>query len=242
MQIAGFNKLTLLDYPGLLAATLFTPGCSLRCFYCHNSRLVSKPTQDSFLDEGEVFDFLKKRYGKLTGVCISGGEPTLQEELYDFIKKIKSLGYRVKLDTNGSDPLTLKKLLDARLLDMAAMDIKGSQEEYPVITQCKNINMEAIQESAALLMSYSASDKGSESFSYEFRSTILGGLHSEGSIHSIGRWLRGADTYVLQAYRSCPPLLNGQPLPFFREPSYEELERYRQIALDYFKNVLIRPN
>ena len=136
MKISGLQKLTLLDYPGKMACTVFTYGCNFRCPFCHNALLVTEENSDC-IDEDEFFSFLKKRQGILDGVCISGGEPTLQKDLPEFISKIKALGYYVKLDTNGSSPLLLKKLIEEKLIDYVAMDIKNSPAKYDITCGCR---------------------------------------------------------------------------------------------------------
>ena len=154
MQLHGLNKLTLLDFPGHLACTVFTGTCNFRCPYCHNAPLVLAPNSCPSISEEEFFNFLSSRKGKLDGVCITGGEPTLQADLPEFIAKIRNLGFLVKLDTNGYRPEVLKELLDARLLDMVAMDIKNSRDFYAVTVGQNEafFELERIEKSISLLL------------------------------------------------------------------------------------------
>lgn len=194
MILGGYQKLTLIDYPGKIATTVFTVGCSFRCPFCHNPELV-KPVsynpQPNILEK-EFFKFLKKRRGKIEGVCITGGEPTIQPDLIDFIKKVKKLGFKIKLDTNGSRPDVLKKLLDAKLLDFVAMDIKNQPKKYDKTTGVKG-DIDRIKLSVDLIMR--------SKIPYEFRTTVVPGLHSEKDFSEIAEWIKGADNYYLQEYR-----------------------------------------
>jgi pyruvate formate lyase activating enzyme len=193
MILGGFQKLTLIDYPGKIATTVFTVGCSFRCPFCHNPELVISPglTVQNKL-EREFFDFLKKRKGKLDGVCITGGEPTIQPDLIDFIKKIKNLGFKVKLDTNGNRPDVLKKVIDLKLVDFIAMDIKNQPKNYDKTTGVKG-DIKRIKLSVELI-------KNSR-LPYEFRTTVVPGLHSEKDFEEIAKWIKGARAYYLQEYR-----------------------------------------
>ena len=198
MLILGLNKTTLLDYPEHVAATIFTGGCNFRCPFCHNKDLV-------FVDEGiasqsvtplstdEVLSFLKKRKGILTGVCITGGEPTLQPDLTTFIKQIKELGYLVKLDTNGCRPDILHSLIEQHLIDYVAMDIKNTPEKYALTTGLPSIDIDKIKESVSFLRSQT-------SIPYEFRTTIVRELHSKNDMHVIADWLSGVPAYYLQSF------------------------------------------
>ncbi|MBU1102150.1 anaerobic ribonucleoside-triphosphate reductase activating protein [Patescibacteria group bacterium] len=193
MLIGGLQKLTLIDYPGKLAATVFSVGCNFLCPFCHNPELVDpeKSKKQPRIGEAELFDFLVARLGLLEGVCVTGGEPTLQADLPEFIKKIKDLGYLVKLDTNGSSPLMLERVLNDKLVDYVAMDIKVPLEKYKKIVG-PAVKLEDIQRSVELTRL--APD-------YEFRTTVLPSLHSAKDILSIGRWLQGAKKYYLQQFR-----------------------------------------
>ena len=193
MQIHGLNKTTLLDYPEHVAATVFTGGCNFCCPFCHNADLVLHPGAFPTLSEEEVLAFLQKRKNVLTGVCITGGEPTLQPDLQDFIRKIKELGYLVKLDTNGYRPEVLKSLLEERLPDYVAMDIKNSKMKYNTTVGKINLDIERIEESVELLKE--------GQIPYEFRTTVVRELHTKEDFIAIGEWLTGAEAYFLQSYR-----------------------------------------
>lgn len=195
MILGGYQKLTLIDYPGKIATTVFTTGCSFRCSFCHNPELVLvnnlQLTTNSKL-EREFFDFLKKRKGRIEGVCITGGEPTIQKDIIDFIKKVKKLGFKVKLDTNGTRPDVLKKLLETKLLDFVAMDIKNQPKKY-ARTVGGQADISRIKLSVDLIMR--------SGIPYEFRTTVVPGLHSEKDFEEIAKWIRGARAYYLQEYR-----------------------------------------
>lgn len=193
MTLGGFQKLTLIDYPGKLATTVFTVGCSLRCPFCHNPELVnsSQFAVHSNLEK-EFFEFLKKRKGKLEGVCITGGEPLIQKDIIDFIKKIKKLGYLVKLDTNGTRPDVLRKIIKDKLADFIAMDIKSSPKKYLKTSGIKT-DIERIKLSVNMIMR--------SVIDYEFRTTAVPGLHAEKDFEEIAKWIQGAKAYYLQEYR-----------------------------------------
>lgn len=191
MVFGGMQKLTLLDFPGLCACTLFTHGCNLRCPFCHNASLVTAAEPPS-LSEEEVLAFLKKRQGLLDGVCITGGEPLLQPDLPAFIEKVRALGFRVKLDTNGTFPDRLEALLDSGALDYVAMDIKNSPRKYAKTVGVSGFRGESVRRSAALLM------QGRVPF--EFRTTVVSPLHTAVDMEEIGRWLAGDERYFLQEF------------------------------------------
>ena len=188
MHIGGIERYTLLDYPGRVAATVFAAGCNLRCLFCQNSSLVEGSVQE--IREEDVLAFLGSRKGKLSGVCISGGEPTMQPDLPDFVRKLKDLGYKVKLDTNGYRPEVLKELLSEGLIDMVAMDIKTDRERYPVLTGIPGLDIKKLDESVKLIM-----ESGIE---YEFRCTVIRGFFDEKASHDVGVWLEGAERLFLQ--------------------------------------------
>lgn len=179
MQIVGLQKMTLLDYPGKVACTVFLPGCNFRCPFCHNGQLL-EGKQDILMDDGELLIFLSKRKGLLDGVCITGGEPTLQPELVSLIAQIKSMGFAVKLDTNGSHPDVMKDLVSQNLLDYAAMDIKNSPDAY-TRTAGACVQLQQIEESIRFL----AEDR----VDYEFRTTVVDQLHDPATILQMGRWV-----------------------------------------------------
>lgn len=191
MIIKGLQKTTLLDFPGKVACTVFTAGCNFRCPFCHNATLVISPDMSELIAEDEFFAFLKKRVGILDGVCITGGEPLLQRDVEEFIKKIRELGLAVKLDTNGAYPERLKAIINQGLVDYVAMDIKNSKEKY-ALTAGADVNIDKISKSINILMT-----SGVE---YEFRTTVVRELHSHDDINSIGKWIAGAQRYFLQSF------------------------------------------
>ncbi|QQS15600.1 MAG: anaerobic ribonucleoside-triphosphate reductase activating protein [Candidatus Moraniibacteriota bacterium] len=197
MYLAGYQPLTLLDYPGKLAATAFTLGCVLRCPFCHNPELI-EPSKEYLAQAGgnkteEFLEFLKTRQGKLDGVCITGGEPTLHSDLLDFIHTIKTLGFLVKLDTNGAFPDIVRKIAETKLVDFWAMDIKHTPEKYPLASGNADIDIRRFQESVTLIM-----ESGAD---YEFRTTVVPGIHTEDDFQIIGEWIRGARRFALQEFR-----------------------------------------
>ena len=183
MIFGGFQKLTLLDFPGKVACTLFTIGCNFACPFCHNSFLVEQNGHQS-IDEEEILSYLKKRQGVLEGVCISGGEPLLHNELEDFIVKVKELGYKVKLDTNGSFPDKLIKLVKKGLVDYVAMDVKNRLGKYLETSGIENLDVESVKESISFLMT--------DSVDYEFRTTVAKGLHTVSDILDLSKEIKGA--------------------------------------------------
>jgi pyruvate formate lyase activating enzyme len=228
MKICGFNKTTLLDYPGKVAATIFLGSCNFRCPFCHNGSLVLHPQSEPEICEEEILSVLKKRQGILEGVCVTGGEPTLSDSLPEFLKKIKALGYPVKLDTNGSHPEVMKMLAKENLIDMVAMDIKTSPARYPVVCGLSSPDMEAIFESVDFLIN--------GTLPYEFRTTVVKELHQASDFEEIGRWLAGAEHYYLQAYKDSEDVLQ----PGFHSYSFEELESFRKIVSRTISHTAIR--
>ncbi len=204
MQIHGLRKLTLLDYPGHLACTVFTGACNFRCPFCHNAPLVLTPESCEQISEEEFFAFLASRKGKLEGVCVTGGEPTLQPDLPDFLKKIKDLGFLVKLDTNGYRPKVLHHLLEQQLLDMVAMDIKNSREAYAKTVGLSKNSFEVIhiEESISLLLS--------TGIPHEFRTTVTKELHTTENMLALGQWLSSlSQTYTGQDALQSPCFLQN---------------------------------
>ncbi len=198
MKIYGLQKLTLLDFPEHTACTVFTSGCNMRCPFCHNASLVEGVGEE--LDYGELMAFLKKRQGLLDGVAITGGEPLLQADIADFVKELRSMGYAVKLDTNGSLPYRLKPLLDEGLLDYVAMDIKNSPEQYEKATGCFS-DFSKIAESMELLRESNTP--------FEFRTTVVKGIHTEESLKGIAAILQKGDRWFLQQYVDSGDILGG---------------------------------
>ncbi len=228
MEIHGIQKLTLLDYPGHTACTVFTGRCNYRCPFCHNATLVLHPAEQPALEPEELFSLLRKRRGLLDGVCITGGEPTLQKDLPWLCEEIKALGFDVKLDTNGSNPAMLASLLERRLVDYVAMDIKSSLKKYPLVCGVPNYDTAAVEESVKLLMSGNVS--------YEFRTTLVRELHEKADMEDIGAWLKGAKAYFLQGFRDSGDLI-GSGLSAL---SPEEMEEYTNIIRRYIENAHTR--
>ena len=228
MRICGLNKTTLLDYPGKVAATIFLGGCNFRCPFCQNGSLVLHPETQPALSREEVLQFLKKRSGILEGVCVTGGEPSLSPELPDLLRSIRETGLSIKLDTNGSRPDVLKKLLEAHLVDKIAMDIKAAPENYAVLCGLPHPDTEKILESAQLLME--------SNVDYEFRTTVVKELHTKEDFLSIKKWLSGAKAFYLQAYRESEDVLQ----PGFSSYSAEELTVFRDILRETIPLVEIR--
>lgn len=191
MIIDGFQKLTLLDFPEKMACTVFTHGCNLRCPFCHNASLVDGREQEHIPEE-EIFDFLEKRRGLLDGVAITGGEPLLQKDIKDFIRKVREKGFLVKLDTNGCYPDCLEEILGEGLVDYVAMDIKNSPAKYAQTVGIQNIDLSNINKSIELLKN--------SGIDFEFRTTVVNPLHTNEDFEEIGKWLEGAKKYFLQQF------------------------------------------
>ena len=226
MQIQGLQKLTLLDYPGRTACTIFLSGCNFRCPFCHNAPLLTAADEDG-MDEDELLAFLKKRQGLLDGVAVTGGEPLLRPELPALLEKIKALGYTVKLDTNGAFPERLKEAAHAGLVDFVAMDIKNSPKNYAK-TAGVPVDIAKIEESAKFLME--------SGIKYEFRTTVVKELHAAEDFIRIGQWLRGAKRYFLQAFRDGDTVLKSGLTPC----TDAEMQTFKQLLKPYIPNVLIR--
>lgn len=216
MFIAGMQKLTLLDFPGVVACTLFTAGCNFRCPWCHNAGLVLlEEASDRLLESGEVLSFLEKRKGVLDGVCVTGGEPLLHAELPDFLKRVKDLGYRVKLDTNGSFPERLEALVRDNLVDRVAMDIKNGPSRYAETVGLRNLDLSAVTASKDFLLS--------DAVDYEFRTTVVRGLHTEESLLEAADWIQGAKQWFLQQFKDSGNLIHGEGLSAFSEDEMRRL-------------------
>ncbi len=228
MRIHGFNKTTLLDYPEHVAATVFTGGCNFRCPFCHNGNLVLEPERQGVIPKDEVLDFLKKRRAILEGVCITGGEPTLQRDLPEFIHEIKVLGYLVKLDTNGYNPQVLWELLEEGLLDYVAMDVKASKENYGAAAGVRNMDISRIEESIAILKS--------SGITYEFRTTMVKGIHSIEEFENIGKWLAGGRAYFLQEFQDSGNVMEKGFSAFSRK----EMRHAAALAGNYIDRVELR--
>ena len=228
MKIHGLQKMTLLDFPGKVACTVFLGGCDLRCPFCHNAELIDG-TAPAVMDETELLAFLKKRQGLLEGVAITGGEPLLRgEELIRLAEKIRELGYPLKLDTTGTHPDRLAKLTGAGLVSYVAMDIKNSPERYAETSGLEHMDLGPVRESVSLLMAGNTE--------YEFRTTTVAELHDEDSFRGIGEWIRGAKRYYLQKFT------DRDTVPFggFHAPADETMERYLRIVREYVPAAALR--
>ncbi len=237
MQINGWVRTSLIDYPGHIATVLFTGGCNFRCPMCHNAGLVLSPDPSARFSEEEVFAFLQKRAGKLTGVVLSGGEPTLQPDLADFIRRVRASGYAVKLDTNGYRPDVLGVLLEHELLDYVAMDIKAPPAKYPLLSGVPDVDVHRIARSITLLCQHEVA--------CEFRTTVVPGMLDEDDVASLARWLAslcgGRATgliYVLQQFRATHTLAPalGECTPY----SPERLRDMRARAQCWLPTVKVR--
>ncbi|HHU72797.1 MAG TPA: anaerobic ribonucleoside-triphosphate reductase activating protein [Clostridiales bacterium] len=229
MRIQGFNKTTLLDYPKHLASTIFIGGCNMRCPFCHNSSLVLHPEAVPAIPVDDVLSHLNKRKNVLDGVCITGGEPTLfADELTQLIKSIKDLGLKIKLDTNGTNPALLKNLVDNKLIDYIALDIKNSRENYGLSIGIKNYNTNKVNESVKYLLT--------SPIEYEFRTTIVKEHHTSRDILSIGQWIKGANSYYLQSYKDSEDIIS----PGLHSHSKDTLETFAQLLAPYINKVELR--
>ena len=227
MKIHGLQKMTLLDYPGHVACTVFLGGCDFRCRFCHNYELVDG-SAEPVMEEDELFDFLSKRRGILDGVCVTGGEPCLRPNLPDFIRKIKEMGYKVKLDTNGGNPDMVKELMDAGLVDYVAMDIKNSPAKYAMTAGLDKVDLERIGQTVSLLLE--------GRIDYEFRTTVVEQFHDEADFEEIGKWIYGTSKYFLQQYVARDTV----PDCSLEAPSRETIEKYINIVRRYVPTAEIR--
>ena len=226
MKIGGFMKLTLLDFPGSVACILFTQGCNFKCSYCHNSSLI-KNNSDNLIDKEYIINYLKKRKGILDGVSISGGEPLIQPDIKDLIKEIKELGYKIKIDTNGSKPEVLKELIANHLLDYVAMDIKNSFERYEETVGIK-ADAAKIKESIKILEN--------SDIEYEFRTTVVKQLHTIDDIETILREINKKSVYYIQNFNINDQVPNKKLSGF----SGEELRKWKQELEKKHKNIKFR--
>lgn len=240
MKILGLNKTTLLDYPSRVACTIFLGGCNFRCPFCHNKDIVLASENIGEYTQDSIFAFLKKRKGILTGVCITGGEPTIHSDLPDFIDAIKQLGYKVKLDTNGSNPAMLSTLITNKLIDYCAMDIKNCPQKYDTSVSFSTSPISAkydineIRQSVEILLSQPCSDECG--FSYEFRTTLVKELHAEADIRAICEWITGANAYYLQSYTES----DGVFCKNFHAHDEETLAHFEHICQTYITNTHLR--
>ena len=227
MIIHGLQKMTLLDYPGKVACTVFFGGCDMRCPFCHNAELLDG-TAPAVMDDGEMIRFLEKRRGLLDGVAITGGEPLLQNDLPEFAARIRELGYTIKLDTNGNHPDRLRRMIRDGLVQYVAMDIKNSPERYAETVGLKTLDLNPIRESAAMLME--------EAPDYEFRTTVVAELHDDSSFEGIGQWIKGARRYYLQRFA------DRETVPFagLHAPEKEQMERWADLVRPMIPSVALR--
>ena len=227
MKIHGLQKMTLLDFPGRVACTVFFGGCDMRCPFCHNAELLDG-TAPPVMDEVEFLAFLKKRQGLLDGVAITGGEPLLQKDMPEFTAKIRALGYPVKLDTNGTHPERMAKLMREGLVQYVAMDIKNSPERYAETAGLAQLDLAPVRESVSLLLEGSTD--------YEFRTTTIAEFHDDESFEKIGPWIKGAKRYFLQRFT------DRETVPFggLHAPEEEKMRRWADIVRPYVPNVALR--
>lgn len=227
MKIHGLQKMTLLDYPGHVACTVFLGGCDFRCPFCHNFELIDG-RQRPVMEDEEFFSFLEKRKGLLDGVAITGGEPLLHADIPLFITRIRDMGYKVKLDTNGYHPDLLKKIIDDNLVNYIAMDIKNSPSKYARASGLESIDMEKIDTCIHLIMN--------SGIPYEFRTTVTGELHSCDDFEEIGKLIRGADAYYLQQFVDRDTV----PDRSLSAPTSESMREFLEIASKYVKSAYLR--
>lgn len=227
-MIAGLQKMTLLDYPGKVAATVFIGGCNFRCPYCHNASLVNPGTPGPELSGEDVLAFLKTRRGLLDGVCVTGGEPLLWPGLEAFLAKVKDLGFLVKLDTNGSFPGKLKTLVEKGLVDRVAMDIKHAPAKYATAAGTDAGVLPAVRESVSYLLA--------SPVACEFRTTVVRGMHTPEDMKVIGQWLQGAREYYLQNFKDSGDVL----APDLESVDAAELEALADTVRAYVPGARIR--
>ena len=228
MVIHGLQKMTLVDYPGKVAAILFTGACNFRCPFCQNASLVLHPSSEPVIDDEEIFSYLRKRKGMLEGVVMTGGEPTVHADLLEYMARIKDLGYAVKLDTNGYRPDVLRKAVEGGYADYVAMDVKNSLTSYAATAGIEHLYTALIEESISFLME--------DRVPYEFRTTVVHEMHNDKDFEEIGRMCAGCRNYFLQTYSDRGDIIN----PVFTAPSQEEMERYIRILRKTIGNVSLR--
>ena len=235
MIIGGFQTTTLLDYPGKVACTIFTAACNMRCPFCQNSDLITGSFETRYSEE-EVLAYLSKRKGLLDGVCITGGEPTLQKDLAEFICKIKDLGLLVKLDSNGLNPDIIKMLYSGNLIDMVAMDIKSGPSTYGAACGIKDIDMDIIKDSIDFLIT--------SGIDYEFRTTLVKGIHKLEDMEEITSLIKGAKAYFLQSYKESDKILGlvdgNKEASTYSSFSRNELEEFLDIAKKVVPSAMLR--
>ncbi len=228
MIFHGLQKMTLLDFPGKVACTVFTGGCNFRCPFCHNALLVTKLKESEIYSEDEIVSFLKTRTGLLDGVAVTGGEPLINDDIFGFMKKVKDMGYSVKLDTNGSFPQRLKKAVEDGIVDYVAMGIKNSKELYSQTAGLSFFDIKPIEESVDFLLNCG--------IEYEFRTTVVNGFHTVESIDSASRWIKGAKRYFLQNFIDSGDLIGSD----ITGVSPETMNKMKDAAKLYIPNVELR--
>ena len=228
MKILGFQKLTLLDFPGKCAATVFTGGCNFRCPFCHNALLVTEINENDVVDESVVLSHLEKKAGLLDGLAITGGEPLLWPDIGEFIRKVRALGLKIKLDTNGSFPDRLEELLKAGLLDYVAMDIKNRPEKYALTAGVKDLDLAPVEKSIGIL--------GTCGVDFEFRTTVVKEFHTPEDIEAAAKWIAGDEKYFLQNFVDSGELIGSD----MHAVSRETLEEMKERARKYVKNTELR--
>ena len=235
MLIHGLQKMTLLDYPGKVACTVFLAACDFRCPFCHNWELIEGRAADAVMDDNELLAFLEKRRGILEGVAITGGEPMLHKHLPRLLEQIRNLGYPTKVDTNGNHPELLKEILAKGLVDYVAMDIKNDRDRYGLTIGLEDFKTTNIERSVKLIMDY-ANGMGSGKFDYEFRTTVVDQLHDEKSFEKIGGWIYGANHYYLQKFTDRDTV----PFEGLSAPSDEKMREYLAIVRKYVPKAELR--
>ena len=228
-KISGFQKLTLLDFPGHVACTVFTSGCNFRCPFCHNASLVTHMGENPEYRVEDILNTLKKRTGILEGVCITGGEPTLMPGLEEFMRQVKDLGFLVKLDTNGTNPEMIKRLIASGAVDYIAMDIKNSKENYSITAgTAEDFDMSSIEESVRILMSGQVD--------FEFRTTVADPLHQTEDFVKIGEWLRGDEKYFLQKFVNSGDII-GRGIEAYSD---EKMREFLSVVKVFLPNAQLR--
>lgn len=228
MRINGFQKMTMLDFPGRVACTVFTAGCNLRCPFCHNAGLVTKINLAEEYKKEDILEYLAKRKGILDGVCITGGEPLLTDETEEFIKKVNEIGLAVKLDTNGFFPERLKKIVDQGLVEYVAIDIKNSKKKYAETVGLSKIDLAPLEESVEFLINGKVN--------YEFRTTIVKEFHQTQDIVEIGEWIKGAKQYYLQNFVDSGNLI----CPDMHGVSREFMKELQKVASNFVEKAELR--
>lgn len=228
MHICGMEKMSLVDYDGFVSATIFTGGCNFKCGFCHNSALVIGANSLPSIPESQILSYLEKRKGILDAVCVSGGEPTLQKDLPLFLEKVKKLGYKIKLDTNGTAPDLVKRFFLDGLVDYFAMDIKSDKAGYSDVIGLNSYNLSNVEKSVEFFLSGTAE--------YEFRTTIIKEFHTEETMYKIAEWINGASKYFLQKFKNSETVINGA----LNEVELKTAKKFIEILEPSIKTVKLR--